>query len=167
MRRTISEKARTIEKKITRAHISQSLMAGLFILLVFWVMHSIQSELAVASLGASTFITFSSPNADASRPRFLIGGYFVGVTCGLLCFVLAKFLPDFMPFPVYVLACALAVFLAMFIMTAFALNHPPAVALSIAITISTKPLILSLAAVSCVTLLCALKESIKKYLHNL
>lgn len=169
MTKTTEEIVRLLKKRVTRAHIIQSLMAGTYIFLVFLVMHSFQSRLVVASLGASAFIVFGFPAAQSSRPRFLIGGYFIGMIIGWLCCGLIALLREveIFPFPVYIPVCALAVFLSMFLMTVLNFEHPPSAALAVAVTTDPNPIILGLAGLSCIILLCVLKYLLKKHLHNL
>lgn len=152
---------------VTRAHVAQSAAAGVFILLAFWAMHALKSEMAIASLGASTFIVFCYPAAETTRPRIMIGGYCVGVACGLLCGVLTSVLPAGLPIPGYILACAVAVALVTFSMTILNLKHPPAAALAIAITINDHRLILAPVALGCILLLSVIKTLLGKYLRNL
>lgn len=150
------------KNKITRNHIVQSVIVGIYILLVFGAMHSFDSELSIASLGASAFIAFSSPLSETSRPRFFIGGYCVGIICGLFCrFIMISLLPT------DVIACALAVIFSMILMIALDLKHPPSSALAVAVVTSDKPVLLSCAALICIAALCGLKQLLKKYLHDL
>jgi len=39
----------------------------------------------IAALGLSTFIAFTMPKAEVSKPRIMIGGYIVGIVVGCLC----------------------------------------------------------------------------------
>jgi CBS-domain-containing membrane protein len=36
-------------------------------------------------LGLSTFIAFTMPKVEVSKPRIMIGGYIVGIVVGCLC----------------------------------------------------------------------------------
>ncbi len=120
----------------------QSLFMGLFVLVAFFVFFGIRAELAIASLGASSFIAFYFPNANASRPRYLLGGYACGVAGGLLCNLALFYL---MPpqsaqnIPVNIVFCALAVFITGFLMSLLNLQHPPAAAFAISMVIHPHP----------------------------
>jgi len=152
--------------RLTRADVVHSAAAGAYIFAVFAVMHYFRNYLAVASLGASAFIAFSHPDARLSAPRFIIGGYVLGILCGLACGGAALLLKNRLPFPDYIPACALAVFSAMLLMTLFGLEHPPAAALAVAVTVDSNPLVMGFLALCCVALLCALIRLGKRMKHN-
>ncbi len=152
---------------ISRAHVFQSLMACAYIFIAFWIVHAFESELAIASLGASAFIAFSFPHAKSSRPKFLLGGYLTGALCGYICSLLMALIPETLPIPGYIPACALAVLLSMFIMTVLNLEHPPSAALAVAVTLAAKPIAMGLAALGCVAVLVIIKELLKSRLRNL
>ena len=154
-------------KILTRAHIYQSLMACAYIFAAFWIVHAFQSELAIASLGASAFIAFSFPHAKSSRPKFIVGGYAAGALCGYVCSLLLKLIPAAFPLPGYIPACALAVFLSMLVMTVLNFEHPPSAALAVAVTLATNPLAMGLAAFICAAALVIIKELLKNNLRNL
>lgn len=166
MKRT--DKLCTYKKNISKSHIIQSMIAGLYIFFVFWMLHSLRNELVVASLGASAFIVFSFPTAQSSHPRYLIGGYFCGSLSGLTCYGLTILLNNCsLPFPGYVLSCAAAMFLTMLLMTILNLEHPPSAAFAVGITICSEPFILSFAGLACIVALCFIKLLLKKYLRDL
>lgn len=156
-------------RRVTRAHVVQSLIAGAYIFLVFLAMHTVQSHLAVASLGASTFIAFSFPQAQSSRPRFLIGGYCVGAVSGVVFGFFTRWLESVTPpeVPAYIFGCALGVCAAMFLMTILNFEHPPSAALTVAVAMSERPVLLGIAALGCICVLCALKQLLRKWLVNL
>lgn len=167
MKQTTEKLTHTIKKRITHAHVIQSLIASTYILIVFGVMNSFESGLAVTSIGASAFIVFSFPNAQSSQPRFLIGGYCIGVLTGLLCGEISAFFQGIFPFPSYIAACAIAVFLSMILMTVLDFEHPSAVATAMAVTTNSNPIVLGIVTLVCAVVLCVLKELLKKHLHNL
>lgn len=80
-----------------------------------------QSELVtllmVGPFGASAALIYGAPQAEFSQPRNLLGGHVLSATVGVtICLLLGKF---------PVLACALAVALAMVLMLATRTLHPP------------------------------------------
>lgn len=152
-----------------RAHVIQSLIGGAYIFVVFLMMYALESGMAVASLGASTFIAFSFPHTQSSRPRFLIGGYCVGAAAGLVCYWLIAWVDStgILPFSSYVTGCALAVFLAMLLMTSLNFEHPPSAALAIAVATAEQPILVGAVAIACVTLLCGVRHVLRRYLKNL
>lgn len=156
-------------RRVTRAHIVQSLLAGGYIFLTFFALHTLRSNLAVASLGASTFIAFSFPQAKSSRPRYLIGGYTVGAAAGVLFHYLITWLETLpgLPLPPHIPGCALAMFCCIFILTVFDFEHPPAVALTMAVAMSDQAILLGISAVLCVCVLSGVKHLLRGHLVNL
>jgi CBS-domain-containing membrane protein len=64
------------------SYIGQCLMATVSIFAVLLVLDSVTQTVLVASLGASAFIAFTMPHIEASRPRYLLGGYALGTLVG-------------------------------------------------------------------------------------
>ena len=155
------------KKLITSTRLLQSALAGLFVFLLFLAVDYFQNNLAVTSLGASAFIAFCFPAAETSRPKYLIGGYCIGVAIGFLCSGLVILLKDSLAIPAYIPACSLAVFLTILLMNLSGLAHPPAAALAIAITVDSKPFAKGIAAIAGIVLLCVIKELLKKFLNPL
>lgn len=122
-------------KKYWKNYLLQSFIATFFVFLALSVFH-MQRLVAVASLGATAFIVFAIPSSVTAKKRNVIGGHITGILCGLL-FRLLSFGGIF-----DVLAAALAVGLAMFIMVVFDFEHPPAAgtALSFVTVTSIQPL---------------------------
>ncbi len=91
----------------------------------------------VTALAASTFIVFAMPGSRAAAPRRLIGGYIVGIICGLLCYYIfnggllqeAAERHDIVIWFAY----ALSVAVSLFMMTITNTEHPPAAATAMGI----------------------------------
>ena len=162
-----SLRGRRNHNNMIRFRVVQSAVAGLTVFLLFLATNYFQSNLAVTSLGASAFIVFCHPSARISCSRFLLGGYGIGAVCGILCAGGAALVRDVLPFPAYIPACALAVFAAMLLMTTLGLEHPPAAALAVAVTLDPRPVAKGIAALACIALLCVVRELLKKYLQDL
>lgn len=162
-------KGQTKNRHYAKARLIQCGLAAGYIFWVFFAMSRFQSDLAVASLGASTFITFRFPQAESSRTRFLVGGYCVGAVWGVVCFYLIALLErvSILPFPPHIVGCSAAMFCCMFCMTLFQLEHPPSAALTLAVAMSETPVVLGLAAVACVAALCGIRHLLRKHLVNL
>ena len=142
---------------------------SVFIILLF--LHTLSSATIVASLGASSFIAFTAPHAQSSRPRFLIGGYVVGVLSGLLCNgIQSWFIPSdftFLGYPSYTFFCAVAVGLAMFTMAITNFEHPPAAALALGLVVDKASLKSVMVALVGIIALSAFKTLLKPYMKNL
>ncbi len=111
-------------------YILQSLMAIVVLVIILTVLE-IGAHLAlVASMGASSFIVFAMPKSTQAQPRYVIGGHTVGLLSGGACYL--PFL--WLSFPVgslgaellYVFMCAVAVGMAIFLMSITDTEHAPA-----------------------------------------
>jgi CBS-domain-containing membrane protein len=91
----------------------------------------------VVALAASTFIVFSKPSSRAATPRRLIGGYMVGIICGLVCYYifhggLLQHVAESYDIVIW-FAYALSVALSLFMMTITNTEHAPAAAIAMGI----------------------------------
>lgn len=116
-------------------YISQCLLTACAVCVVLLLLNTISETTIVAALGASSFIVFTMPGVQASRPRFLIGGYIVGIIVGCLCHYLCT---QFFCTQLYLdqsfaraICGAVAVGSAMFLMVITDTEHPPAAGLAL------------------------------------
>jgi len=113
-------------KRLWKHYIFQSFLA---VLAIFIVVLTVGEDKAViiASMAASAFICFATPKSASAKTRNVIGGHLVGLVCGALFTLTA--LPYYAEFP-------LAVGLAIFLMVALDVEHPPAAGTALAVTIN-------------------------------
>lgn len=117
-------------------YVLQCCMATVSVLVVLATLRAISNTAIIAALGASSFIVFVGPHAQLSRPRFLIGGYVVGLAAGSLCYWMSRIVPlpqqlgPIADFP-HVVFGAAAVGLATFVMVVVNFEHPPAASLAL------------------------------------
>jgi CBS-domain-containing membrane protein len=78
-------------------------------------------------MGATTFIVFAMPKATSAKTRNVIGGHLVGLAAGTIFYFTA--LPYFVEYP-------LAVGIAVFVMVALDVEHPPAAGTALAVVIN-------------------------------
>ena len=152
-------------------YLLQCVLATISAILVLTVLNTIDNKVVIASLGASCFIAFCMPHHRASRPRFLIGGYIVGIAAGTLCYWLAK-----VPWPDSlgllqshsdVIFGGLAIGLAMFGMVVTNTEHPPAASLALGLVLGEWQLLTVGIAMVEIVMLCILKKLLKPVLINL
>lgn len=133
--------------------LTQGVLTAAFILLTFLVTSVFDGTLLVTSLGASAFIVFSYPRAEAARPRYTLGGYGCAVVFGVIFSLLRQYVwPDGGMADVYF--CVGAVFFTVLSMSLLSLGHPPSVALAITIVLTNRPFSLSAVALLSAAALC-------------
>ncbi len=120
-------------------YILQCILATLSVLIVLLSLDAISNAAIIAALGASSFIAFTMPEAQVSRPRFLIGGYLVGIAVGYLCHYLSLVLL-LTGLPIiqessYIVSGAISVGLSIFVMVITNTEHPPAASLALGLVL--------------------------------
>jgi len=113
-------------RRLWKYYIFQSLLAGLAIFIIVLTIGQ-DKVVIIASMAASAFICFATPTSASAQTRNVIGGHLVGLICGALFAVTV--LPYYVEFP-------LAVSLAIFLMVALDVEHPPAAGTALAVTIN-------------------------------
>ena len=112
-------------KTLWKYYIFQSFLAAaaLFVLALL-----LQKKMVlISAMGATAFIVFTMPKAASAQTKNVIGGHLIGLSCGAM-FYFTKMNPP--------LEYALAVGLAIFIMVALDLEHPPAAGTALAVVIN-------------------------------
>ncbi len=154
-------------------YVLQCALATVSMFVILAVLTSISNAAVIAALGASTFIVFALPHTNASNPRYLIGGYVIGVVVGSGCHWLTQtvLLPGpFLSIPDLpeVVFGALAVGLSTFVMVVFNAEHPPAAGLALGFAILDEWLWETPAVVlGGILALCLVKQLLKRVMQNL
>jgi CBS-domain-containing membrane protein len=81
----------------------------------------------IIAMGATSFIVFAMPKGISAKTRNILGGHIVGLASGALF--------HFVTLPYYV-SYPLAVGIAMFLMVALDVEHPPAAGTALAVVIN-------------------------------
>lgn len=118
-------------KKLWIYYILQSLLAGVALFILVWVLGK-DKMVVISAIGATAFIVFAMPKSISAKRRNVIGGHLVGLACGTIFYFTA--LPYFLEYP-------LAVAIAMFVMVALDVEHPPAVGTALAVVINEVSLV--------------------------
>ncbi|MCD6286777.1 MAG: HPP family protein [Anaerolineae bacterium] len=116
-------------------YILQCTLAMLCVLAVLTVLNTLSHGIAIASLGASSFIAFAMPYQRSSTARAMIGGYTIGIMTGTVCY-LVSMLPEVSSVPYleanrHEVFGAIAVGMAIFLMVITQSGHPPAAGLAL------------------------------------
>jgi CBS-domain-containing membrane protein len=151
-------------------YVAQSLMAAISVLVVLLILDSVKQTVLIASLGASAFIAFTIPCSQYSRPRYLIGGYLVGMVVGGTSFLLASWLAETAMLDMHqaqIVFGALATGMAMFLMVITDTEHPPAASLALGFVLNEWDALTVLAVLSGIVALTSIKEVLKPRLMDL
>lgn len=113
-------------KKLWIYYIIQSLMAAIALFIIVFVLGK-ERVVVISAMGATSFIVFAMPKAVSARTRNVVGGHLVGLASGAVFYFAA--LPYFVGYP-------LAVGIAVFLMVALDLEHPPAAGTALAVVVN-------------------------------
>jgi CBS-domain-containing membrane protein len=121
-RTSIGEKFR----KLWKYYFLQSSLAGTALFILVLVLDK-DKMVAISAMGATAFIVFAMPTAVSAQTRNVIGGHLVGFAVGAIFYLT--------PLP-YLVEYPLVVGIAMFVMVALDVEHPPAAATALAVVIN-------------------------------
>lgn len=113
-------------KKLWKYYIWQSFLAAVAFFIILLVLDK-DKMVVISAMGATAFIVFAMPNAVSAHSRNVIGGHLVGLILGMIFFFIE--IPYFYEFP-------LVVGIAIFVMAALDVEHPPAVGTALAVLIN-------------------------------
>jgi CBS-domain-containing membrane protein len=155
-------------KKNRLKYILQCFAAASIVFFILLLLNFIFNALVIAAFGATSFIAFTMPKMEISKPRCLIGGYIVGITCGWLGDHLSGILglllePDIS----LVISASIIVGLAIFIMVIINAEHAPATAIALGFVLDGFNIHSAVAVILAVILLVIIKEILKKHMINL
>ena len=113
-------------EELWKYYIIQSLLAAVVLFIIILILGE-ERMVVAGAISATAFIVFAMPKSVSAKTRNVIGGHLVGLAAG------AIFLCVGLPFAV---ECALAVALAIFLMVALDVEHPPAAGTALAVVIN-------------------------------
>jgi CBS-domain-containing membrane protein len=113
-------------KKLWKYYILQSFLAAAALFVLVLVLGK-EKMVIISAMGATSFIVFAMPKAASAKTRNVIGGHLVGLACGAIFYFTA--LPYFVEYP-------FAVAIAIFLMVALDVEHPPAAGTALAVVIN-------------------------------
>ena len=148
-------------RRLWKNYLYQSFLATVVIFLVLLLLN-MEHVVVIASIGATAFIVFTMPRNITAAPRRVIGGHITGLFSGSLCALIPQ-----SSIHMAIIVYSLAVGIAMFLMVALDVEHPPAggTALGVAIT-GFSPSVL-IAVLSSSILLSLAHRFCKKFLREL
>jgi CBS-domain-containing membrane protein len=113
-------------KKLWKYYLLQCLLATIVLFILVLVLGKYKL-VVISSMGATTFIVFAMPKAVSAQTRNVVGGHLVGLAAGAVFYFAT--LPYFIEYP-------LAVGLAILLMVALDVEHPPAAGTALAVVIN-------------------------------
>lgn len=113
-------------KKLWKYYFLQSLLAGIALFILVLDLGK-ERMVAISAMGATAFIVFAMPRDISAQTRNVIGGHLVGLVSGTIFY--------FVPLP-YFIEYPLVVGIAVFVMVALDVEHPPAAGTALAVVIN-------------------------------
>jgi CBS-domain-containing membrane protein len=166
---------RVIDRKF-RPHVAryilQCLLATVAIMVVLGLMDAVENTALIAALGASAFIAFTMPEAHVSEPRYLVGGYVVGVLVGVAFGLTYRQLgvpaEGLSRHLAHMALGGMAVGLAIFVMVITNTEHPPAAGVALGLVVNERWGIVTVAVIlGAILSLCLVKWLLRRFLINL
>jgi CBS-domain-containing membrane protein len=144
-------------KRLWKYYILQSFLAAIALFVVILVLDK-DKMVVISAMGATAFIVFAMPNAVSAHTRNVIGGHLVGLITGTIFYFIG--LPYFLGYP-------LVVGIAVFIMVALDVEHPPAAGTALAVVIHEVSPDVSITIVAVAILLSLCRHYLGGYLKDL
>ncbi len=113
-------------KKLWKYYLWQSSLAAVALCIIVLVLGK-EKMVVISAMGATAFIVFAMPTAVSAKTRNVIGGHLVGLASGAIFYFAA--LPYFLGYP-------LTVGIAIFVMVALDVEHPPAAGTALAVVMN-------------------------------
>jgi CBS-domain-containing membrane protein len=113
-------------KRLWKYYLLQSLLATLILFVLVFLLGK-EKIVLISAMGATTFILFAMPTTVSAKTRNVIGGHLIGLGSGAIFYFLA--LPYFIEYP-------FAVGIAILLMVALDVEHPPAAGTALAVVIN-------------------------------
>jgi CBS-domain-containing membrane protein len=113
-------------KKLWKYYLWQSSLAAIALFIIVLVLGK-DKMVVISAMGATAFIVFAMPTAASAQTRNVIGGHLVGLALGTIFYFIA--LPYLLEYP-------LVVGIAIFIMVALDVEHPPAAGTALAVVMN-------------------------------
>jgi len=143
--------------KLWKYYILQSLLAAAVLFVIALVLGK-DKMVVTAAIGATAFIVFAMPKSVSAQTRHVIGGHLVGLAAGGAFYFIP--LPYFIEYP-------LVVALAIFLMVALDVEHPPAAGTALAVVINQVTIDAFVTILASALLLSQCRYYLRRYLRDL
>jgi len=148
-------------QQLWKNYLYQSFIAVVVLTIVLLTM-SMEQAVIIASIGSTAFIVFTMPQNITASPRRVIGGHLTGFVCGSLA-ALIPHQTDFL----YIVICAVAVGVSIFLMVALDFEHPPASGTALGVAMTGFSVSVMIAVITSSIVLSLAHVMLRRYLRNL
>jgi len=145
-------------KKLWKYYLWQSFLAAVTLFIIVLVLGK-DKMVVISAMGATAFIVFAMPTAASAQTRNVIGGHLVGLVSGTIFY--------FVALPYYFLEYPLAVGIAIFVMVALDVEHPPAAGTALAVVINEVSLDVSITIMMAAVVLSQCRYCLRHHLKDL
>lgn len=139
-----------------------AIAAGVF-MVIMALLDVLLNATVVASLGATSFIVFTMPHKQRSKPKYIIGGYLVGCVVGSI----GAFVNNSFPYSSIVIVGGLVIGFAIYFMTILNVEHPPAAAFALGLALEGTSIYTVAVVLSSAIVMMILKYVFRKWLIDL
>ncbi|MFH1411220.1 MAG: HPP family protein [Candidatus Omnitrophota bacterium] len=152
-----------------RQFILQAALGGLAVGAALCLFDVVKSPMIVASFGSSAFGAFTMPHRDIFGPRFLIGGYIVGIVAGVIMHKMAVMPMDSViaQRALYTLAGAFAACLAIFVMGITETEHAPGTSIAIGFALNSWTIMTIILVLAGIIMISVLQRFLKRWMIDL
>lgn len=144
-------------KKLWKYYLLQSLLAVVILFILVYILGR-DRMVVISAIGASSFIVFAMPNTDSAKTKNVLGSHLIGLASGSIFY--------FTTLP-YFLECPFSVGIAIFLMVALGVVHPPAAGTALAVVINDASPDVFITIMTSVLVLSQCRHYLKRYLKNL
>jgi CBS-domain-containing membrane protein len=144
-------------KELWKYYTLQSFLAAAVLFILVLILGE-DKMVVISAMGATTFIVFAMPKTISAQTRNVIGGHLVGLASGTIFYFAT--LPYFLEYP-------LVVGIAIFLMVALDVEHPPAAGTALAVVINEVSLDAFVTIMVSVLVLTQCRYHLRNYLRDL
>ena len=144
-------------KKLWLYYFLQSLLATISLFVLVLLLGK-DKMVVISAMGATAFIVFAMPKAESAQTRNVIGGHLVGLAAGTLFYFIS--LQYYIEYP-------LVVGIAIILMVALDVEHPPAAGTALAVVINEVSLDVFVTIMIAAVVLSQCRYFLRHHLRNL
>ncbi|MBS3994988.1 MAG: HPP family protein [Alkaliphilus sp.] len=149
--------------KNKKQYLIQSLIAAIIFIFMMTLLDIFLNATVIVSLAATTFVIFTIPLKEGSKPRYIIGGHSIAILVGSCFYFMSSYFTEIN----LSIFAGLAVGFTIFLMVIFNFEHPPATAFALGLVLGGVTLYKIAIVVIGLSTILLLKRALKKHLIDL